>query len=109
MKYLSVIFIAFAAICNAIMDKLAWHFPRSIFKDLAPEWWNPNFSWMSVKPFLGIVRLDAWHLAKFGMLGFICLAVMFYQPILKKYRWAELLIFSFTWSAFFELFFARLL
>lgn len=55
------VFFALAAFFNAFMDVLLWRFPTSVFKDLNPKWWNPNVSWQYVKPFLGWMRLDAWH------------------------------------------------
>jgi hypothetical protein len=35
--------------------------------------WNPNYSWKVVPITLGIVRLDAWHWVKYGML--LCIAI----------------------------------
>lgn len=106
MQYLSFIFISLAAIFNAIMDTLLWHFSNSVFKNLSPTWWNPNYSWMNVKSFLGIVRLDAWHLAKYGMLFSICLSIFFYKRIFSYW---DLLILSMCWSISFEIFFSFIL
>jgi hypothetical protein len=100
---ITYILIALAAMFNAIMDTLWTHFSTSIFKGLKVEWWNPNYSWMSVKNFLGIVRLDAWHLAKYGMLFSIVSACVFYQPVLGLY---DLLILPLIWSITFELFYS---
>lgn len=70
-----------AAAFNGVMDTLLWHFKDSVFKNLKIEWWNPNYSWMSVKNFLGIVRIDAWHLAKYCWIVFTILSIVFYKPI----------------------------
>ena len=42
---ISIIFIMLAAISFAVVDVLSHHFPRSIFKKLRPQWWNPKKSW----------------------------------------------------------------
>ena len=42
---ISIIFIMLAAISFAVVDVLSHHFPRSIFKKLKPQWWNPKKSW----------------------------------------------------------------
>jgi hypothetical protein len=105
----SAIFLAIAASFNGIMDTLWTHYDRSVFKALDPKWWNPNLSWMHQENFLGLVRLDAWHLAKYGMLFGICLAIITYKPIVKKYRILDFFIFTCIWSIFFELFYSYLL
>jgi hypothetical protein len=43
----SIILVALAAVCNAIMDVLSHHYPRSIFNRFNPKWWNPKTSWMN--------------------------------------------------------------
>jgi len=99
MQYLSFIFFALAATSNGVMDTLLWHFKDSVFKNLKVEWWNPNYSWMSVNNFLGIVRLDAWHLAKYCWLGFTILSIVFYKPV---FGYWDVLIFSAIWFVGFE-------
>jgi hypothetical protein len=71
---MTYLFISLAAILNAIMDTLWTHYAVSVFKDLNPNWWNPNESWKTMPNFLGWVRFDAWHIAKFGMIGCITLS-----------------------------------
>jgi hypothetical protein len=72
---LTILFFILAAICNACMDKLAWHFHKSVFNKLDPNFWNPNVSWRTAKiiPFTKY-KLDAWHLFKSAMIIFICIA-----------------------------------
>ena len=103
---MSFILIAIAAIFNAIMDTLWTHYPISVFKNLNPKWWNPNESWEYVKNWMGWVRFDAWHLFKFGMLGFISLAICFYKPI---FGILDILIIPMVWGISFELFYSNLL
>lgn len=103
---MTYLLIAIAAVFNAIMDTLWTHYPVSIFRGLDPKWWNPNESWKYNSNFLGIVRLDAWHLAKYGMLGSISMAIVLYKPIWGYY---DFLVIPAVWSVFFELFYSKLL
>lgn len=100
-----MIYLSLAAIFNAIMDTLTYHFDTSVFKGLNPNWWNPNESWKYNNNFLGIVRLDAWHLAKFGMIGSICMAMISYNQILGNF---SIFVLPIIWSASFELFYKLL-
>jgi hypothetical protein len=99
---LTYIFIAIAASFNAVMDTLWTKFPTSVFKDLNYKWWNPNESWKHYPNFLGIVRLDAWHIAKYGMLGGITLAIMTYSTV----HLYDIILIPCIWSVFFELFYS---
>ena len=79
-----------AAICNAIMDVLAFKFKTSIFRKLNPDWWNPAKSWrnkykdrvISKGPaFPGSTTVfsfvtDAWHLFQFLSNSFLALSVV---------------------------------
>lgn len=103
---MSFILIAIAAIFNAIMDTLWTHYPISVFKNLNPKWWNPNESWKHYPNFLGIVRFDAWHIAKYGMLCFITLSIYFYKPILGN---IDIYLIPIIWGFSFELFYSNLL
>ena len=102
---MSIAFFALAAFFNAVMDTLLWHFDKSVFRNLKKEWWNPNYSWMSVKPILG-TRLDAWHLAKYGMLICFVGSVVTYQPLLG---WYDFALYFLIWWVVFELFYGKLL
>jgi len=102
---LAYFFISLAAIFNAIMDTLWTKYGISVFKNLNPNWWNPNESWKYYKNFLGIVRLDAWHIAKYGMLGCITLAVINYNCF---FVW-DMLLLPIVWSISFELFYSLIL
>lgn len=89
------LFIILAGAFNAWMDVLMWHFDKSIFKNLNRDWWNPNYSWQWVKPTLGIVRLDGWHIVKYGMLLSIATAIY--------YGGGNVLLLMLAWSGGFEL------
>jgi hypothetical protein len=102
---MTYILISIAAIFNAIMDALWTKFPTSIFKNLNSKWWNPNESWKYYPNFLGIVRLDAWHIAKYGMLFGITGSIMCYT----NFTWWDIIIIPCIWSLSFELFYSKLL
>jgi hypothetical protein len=97
--------LALAAVANACMDALWSRFSRSVFKNQDPKWWNPNVSWQYQPLYLGY-RIDAWHLAKTGMVGFIALAIVLYKPLLG---WYDVLLAGVVWNAVFELFYSKLL
>lgn len=100
-----MIYLILAAIFNSIMDTLTHHFNTSVFKRLNSKWWNPNESWQYNNNFLGVVRLDAWHLFKFGMIGSICMAMISYHQILGNF---SIFVLPIIWSASFELFYKLL-
>ena len=76
---LSYFLIVAAAASEAIMDKIQFHYDRSIFSDpkLKQTVWNPNESWknkwksdLKTERFPGsstifVFTTDAWHLFKF--------------------------------------------
>jgi hypothetical protein len=69
-----MILILLAAICNAVMDVLSFHYHSSIFRYMNESFWNPEKSW--VKKFIPFTkyRLDAWHVFKSLMICFLLLA-----------------------------------
>ena len=97
-----------AGILNAVMDKIAFNYKSSIFKDLNPRFWDVKQSWKNqwkwpLEPYTGwyyfglytprykenfpysntflVWATDAWHLAKALMLGCIMLGIVFYSPM----------------------------
>lgn len=88
-----------AATFNGCMDVITHHFAKSVFRNLDPKWWNPNESWKHVKPFLGWVRLDAWHLFKFGMLFCFCAMAVTYKHVTGF----DYFIFLILWGIGFEI------
>lgn len=82
MIFLTYIFIALAAVCNAFMDKVEnENFYQSVFKHLNPQFWYKRVSWQYAKKLFGY-KFDAWHLAKSAMIVFWALAVVFYHPFI---------------------------
>ena len=102
---MTYLFISIAAILNSVMDTLGTHYAISIFKDLNPKWWNPNESWKTMSNFLGWVRFDAWHIAKFGMIGAITLSIISYS----NFKYYDFILIPIIWSVSFELFYSKLL
>ena len=85
---ISSILIAIAAMSEAIMDNLQFHYFKSIFKDReAQQFWNPLISWSNKykngdknqgEKFIGSTTLfvgltDAWHL--FKLINHTCLFI----------------------------------
>lgn len=115
-----------AAMCNAVMDVLAFKYKKSIFKNLDPEYWNPSISWRNKYKnkrqddgpafFLSTTALvfvtDAWHLFQFLSNSLIILAVImvFYTAFPYTLWWHHVLVFigmKAVWGMIFELFFSN--
>lgn len=96
---LSAILFIMAAICNALMDTLQFHWYKFRWKDdVNDEFWNPAISWRNkyidgdknkgfkYKGWLGFMSnfLDAWHLFKMIMILCFAFSVLFF-PISFKF------------------------
>jgi hypothetical protein len=77
---LGLILVAASAVAESIMDKIQFHYDKSIFSqdNYKQTFWNPNLSWVNKwkdssakqEKFLGsstifVFTTDAWHLFKF--------------------------------------------
>lgn len=113
--------IALAALCNAVMDVLQFHFHLSVFKYFNAQYWNPEISWMNkyvnnnplmgLKKIMGItipaVLTDAWHLFKSLMIGFLLFAIaLAAQSPAELYHFVG---YSITWNVVFLLFYKKIL
>ncbi len=103
---LSYLFIFLAGASNAFMDTFLFRVDRSVFKRIGIAKLSPMYTWQTYKNFLGIVRLDPWHLAKFCWLGFTLLSIYFYEPFLGFW---DIFALSICWHVGFELFWAKIL
>jgi len=101
-----VLFLALAAICDAIMDTLKDHYEISVFHNWNKYFWNPAYSWNYHKKFFGIVELDAWHIVKYAYLFFLFLSIYYYKTITG---WIDIPLMFIWWSVWFELFYSKLL
>ncbi|PTY06690.1 hypothetical protein DB346_00005 [Verrucomicrobia bacterium LW23] len=123
--------VVLAAMCNAAMDKLSFHFDSSVFASPALEewrpWLDPRLSWRNkwrggdrakgeAFPFSStalVALTDAWHCLK--SIAKSCLILALLAPFTLLYRlraveWAAaFLVLHVISGAVFELFFAVLL
>jgi hypothetical protein len=129
---LSVLFLALAGMCNAVMDKIVFHWDDSVFKGSKLDWWaNPEVSYKNKwknnsnssggEKFPGSSTVfvwvtDLWHFAQSFMISFFVLAALFYGDGIINYfdnNWFNIFIdFIILKSAFsltFELFWSVIL
>lgn len=129
---ISILFFILAGICNAIMDKINFHWDESIFKDSRFEQWsNPLYSyknkWKNKSNSLDGERFpgsstifvwttDLWHLAQSLMISFFILGGIFYADgLIDVYetQWIntviDFIIFKIVFSLTFELFWSIVL
>ena len=107
------VLILISGISKAIMDKISYHYDKSIFKKLGP-FWNPEESWKfkyknndpdQGERFLGSTTIfvsltDAWHL--FNLIRNFCLVSAIAVASMNFYFLIGYLIFIGTFHLFFE-------
>ena len=118
-----------AAVLNAVMDKLQFHYDRSLFASMKEhrQWLDPRLSWHNKwrngDPKQGeafplsstslVALTDAWHCAKSLWISCILLAIIAPCTRLVRWRWwVWLLIYlgaTILYGGTFELFFGHLL
>lgn len=115
--FLSLLFLTLGAACNACMDKLSFHFHKSVFNKLDPKFWNPNISWQHA-PFVKFTkyRVDAWHLFKSAMIVFICISITIAFKggvyVHNSFVYNKIVLFltmGLLWNGAFNLFFNKIL
>lgn len=115
--FLSLLFFLLAAACNACMDKLSFHFHKSVFNKLNPNFWDPSVSWKYAKfvPFTKY-KIDAWHLFKSSMIVFICISIMIAFKggvyVDNSFVYNKIVLFltmGLLWNGSFNLFFNKIL
>lgn len=127
---LSILFIALAGICNAVMDIIQFKFSISIFNKYTDlkQWADPKLSWRNKwkngdpkqgENFPGsstmfVWTTDLWHFAQSFMITFFCLAIVFYEPFWPFPQGnldllLDLFILKFTFSISFEVFWSKIL
>ena len=124
---LCLLFLAVGSAANAVMDKISFHFDKSIFWDKDKRFWNPAISWINKwkdgdplkgESFWGSSRwfvslTDAWHRFKSFQLWCYAaaVAIIIEVPGLPKAASfiVALLVFRFVMSSTFVLFFNVLL
>ncbi|HEV7404143.1 MAG TPA: hypothetical protein VGO11_14480 [Chthoniobacteraceae bacterium] len=118
-----------AASLDAVMDKLQFHYDRSVFAPMKAhrQWLDPRLSWrnkwrngdarqgeafpLSSTSLVGLT--DAWHCAKSLWIACILLAILAPFTALVRLRWwAWVLVFfgaEVVYGGWFELLFSRVL
>jgi hypothetical protein len=131
---LGIILIILAAICNAVMDKVLYHYFKSIFIKLDnQQWWDVHSSWQNKyhideetgfpdytkrkKWLWGLMNYpvqltDAWHFFKMLMLLFIISAAVVYKPFSIFNNgldiWINILVLGIIYNSTFSLFFKKI-
>jgi hypothetical protein len=119
---LSLVCWELAAICNAIMDTLKFHYYTSIFCEkygVYNAFWNEDVK--DNKPYIipgTKYKVNAWHLFKSAMIVLFALCNCFiflagtyitYLPYKIIIVTGLLIVYGFRWNGFFNLFFNKIL
>jgi hypothetical protein len=101
----SLLLLIIVAVLYAVMDVLSNHFPRSIFKNKNPKWWNPKKSWRNKyavwsdtekREKLFYAFSDAYHTTRSISLVLIILAVVVFDVgVLTKPLWFIIILGSY--------------
>lgn len=124
----SLFFFILAAICNALMDTLQFHWYKFRWNNkVNPQFWNPIKSWknkyingnpidgLRYKGIFGFMSnfLDAWHLFKMIMIICFALSIVFFPYAFKFCVFTDnffngclwMVILAVAWNVPFNLFF----
>ena len=123
----SYILIIIAGVLNAIMDKIQFHWDKSIFSKIKNpkliKWCNPsnshtnkwkNGNWYEGEKFLGsstifVWTTDLWHFAQFLMLSCFIGAVVLYDNFFSLWLILDFVILRVLFSGTFTVFFDGIL
>ena len=130
---ISLLLVALAAICNAVMDVVSFHYKTSIFTKFNPQWWNPAISWKNkyvdyskfaeytgkvskLEKRIFILNLfsikyptfltDAWHFFKSLMIVLLGFAIVLYVPVVNIY--VDIILVGFAWNLTFNVFYNKI-
>ena len=130
---ISLLLVALAAICNAVMDVISFHYKQSIFTKYNPQWWNPAISWKNkyvdyskfaeytgkvskLEKRIFILNLfsikyptfltDAWHFFKSLMIVLLGFAIVLYVPVVNIY--VDIILVGLAWNLVFNVFYNKL-
>lgn len=123
---ISLLLVALAAICNALMDTISFHYKQSIFTKFNPQWWDPLISWknkyidwdndvrMERQLFIGNLfsikyptfLTDAWHFFKSLMIVLLGFAIVLYVPVVNIY--VDIILVGLAWNLTFNVFYNKL-
>ena len=123
---ISLLLVALAAICNAVMDVISFHYKQSIFTKFNPQWWNPAISWKNkyidwdndvrMEKVIYIGNLfsikyptfltDAWHFFKSLMIVLLGFAIVLYVPVVNIY--VDIILVGLAWNLTFNVFYNKI-
>jgi len=92
---ISFIFFALVALSSSFIDTLIFRSGKSIF----PASWNPFTTYSTTSLFLGLWRLDPFHIAKFVLILSAIGSILTYHPVWGVF---DFFIYLFIWGVFFE-------
>lgn len=105
-SYLLVFIAAFFNSCCDITDEEV-HFNKSIFKNLDARFFCKSVASLYVRKIFGIVRLDFWHICKYGWVGCLFGAMVIFK--LHHIWWVHYISLWAIWFVTFELFYGKIL
>jgi hypothetical protein len=105
---ITLLFIAIAAACNAVMDRTenAPAFNKSVFNHFDVKFWLKEVSWQYASKILRW-KFDSWHVAKSLMVIFLAMAIILQTPILGGVF--DFIIYISVWNLTFNLFYNKIL
>lgn len=122
---ISLLFISFAAICNAIMDVCSFHWHDSVFNRFDRKWWDSSISWKNKYINSDVKQgrrkildshlnypvqfTDAWHFFKMLMLIFIALAIITYEKPEDYLVVIDFILIGFIWNLTFSVYYKKIL
>lgn len=131
MGFVSLICWVLAALCNAVMDTLAHHYPTSIFTKWDPKFWDPKTSWKNkykegIKAYgpafflstgILVAFTDGWHFFKSIMIVLLGVSLVALPHSIHfnffDYLWlnqlTELSILGVLWNVPFSYFYNKVL
>jgi hypothetical protein len=114
-----------AAVCNAVMDVISYHwYGSSLVNKVSAAWWNPDFSWRNKysgrDPKNGLRKwwifdvpcTDAWHTFKSLMVVFVVLSVITFDLGVVDLWWVRVVafcVYGIVWNVVFNLFYNKIL
>jgi hypothetical protein len=91
----SFILFALVALADSFIDTLVFRSGKSIF----PASWSPFTTYSTTSLFLGLWRLDPFHIAKFVLIFSAIGSILTYHPVLGVF---DFFIYLAIWGVFFE-------
>lgn len=97
---ISLLFICLAALLNAFMDTIEnERFYSSVFRDWNERFWYKRVSWKYCER-IGTYPVDAWHLAKSGMIVCFCFSIVLFTGHLVWF-----IVYGLAWNLTFNFFY----